>query len=244
MAPKCNVQCNYCDRSYDCVNESRPGIASKVLSSCEALERLLLTKGSNRINVVGIAGPGDPLCNEESFDTIRMIRNRFPNLTFCLSTNGYLLPSKIKLIKEIGVSHITVTLNSVCPSITEQIYSHVVDEHGRVMTGIEAARNLLKNQLEGIAKAVQSGLLVKINTIVIPTVNDSHVVEVAKAVGKLGVFSMNITNLIPLFKFSKIPPASNELKIKLREESSPYVTQLAHCRQCRADAVGLLCDNS
>ena len=25
VAPKCNILCNYCNRKFDCVNESRPG---------------------------------------------------------------------------------------------------------------------------------------------------------------------------------------------------------------------------
>ena len=32
VAPKCNIQCNFCVREFDCVNESRPGVTSKVLS--------------------------------------------------------------------------------------------------------------------------------------------------------------------------------------------------------------------
>ena len=32
VAPKCNIQCNYCNRKFDCVNESRPGVTSSVLT--------------------------------------------------------------------------------------------------------------------------------------------------------------------------------------------------------------------
>ena len=28
VAPACNIQCNYCNRKYDCANESRPGVVS------------------------------------------------------------------------------------------------------------------------------------------------------------------------------------------------------------------------
>ena len=40
VAPNCNIQCNYCVRKFDCVNESRPGVTSKVLTPPEALERV------------------------------------------------------------------------------------------------------------------------------------------------------------------------------------------------------------
>ena len=32
VAPECNIQCGYCVRKFDCVNESRPGVASTILT--------------------------------------------------------------------------------------------------------------------------------------------------------------------------------------------------------------------
>ncbi|MFW5693191.1 MAG: hypothetical protein ACOCWL_03150, partial [Thermoguttaceae bacterium] len=40
VAPKCNLQCNFCDRRFDCVNESRPGVTSVILSPPQALAYL------------------------------------------------------------------------------------------------------------------------------------------------------------------------------------------------------------
>ncbi len=80
--PKCNILCNYCNRKFDCVNESRPGVTSSVLSPTQAiayLERVL--EAEPRITVAGIAGPGDPFANpKETLETIRLIRQRFPEL--------------------------------------------------------------------------------------------------------------------------------------------------------------------
>ena len=39
VAPKCNILCNYCNRKFDCVNESRPGVTSSVLSPAQALDQ-------------------------------------------------------------------------------------------------------------------------------------------------------------------------------------------------------------
>ncbi|HSQ85889.1 MAG TPA: nitrogen fixation protein NifB, partial [Desulfobacterales bacterium] len=64
MAPRCNIQCKFCNRQFDCVNESRPGVTSAVLSPAQAmvyLEEVLRQKPN--IRVVGIAGPGDPFAN-------------------------------------------------------------------------------------------------------------------------------------------------------------------------------------
>ena len=31
VAPRCNLQCKFCNRKFDCVNESRPGVTSGIL---------------------------------------------------------------------------------------------------------------------------------------------------------------------------------------------------------------------
>ena len=64
VAPKCNIQCKYCVRDFDCVNESRPGVTSEILNPQQALERVdeVLEK-YHYIKVVAIAGPGEPLAN-------------------------------------------------------------------------------------------------------------------------------------------------------------------------------------
>lgn len=38
VAPKCNIRCAYCDHRSDCPNESRPGLASRVIQPEEALQ--------------------------------------------------------------------------------------------------------------------------------------------------------------------------------------------------------------
>ena len=69
VAPGCNIKCGFCERRFDCANESRPGVTSKVLQPEQAVERVRIVKrhmarqGGARLKVVGIAGPGDPLAN-------------------------------------------------------------------------------------------------------------------------------------------------------------------------------------
>ena len=90
VAPDCNIKCNYCNRKYDCVNESRPGVTSSVLSPDQAVRYLerVLEKAPN-ITVAGIAGPGDAFATPEAtMETLRLIRERFPEIILCLATNG------------------------------------------------------------------------------------------------------------------------------------------------------------
>ncbi|MBU1229920.1 MAG: radical SAM protein [Proteobacteria bacterium] len=249
VAPKCNIQCNYCNRKYDCVNESRPGVTSGVLKPFQALEytRQVLDK-EPRITVVGIAGPGDPMANPaETLETMRLIRREYPHMLFCLSSNGLAMPEYLDDLAELGVTHATVTLNTVDPAIGAQVYSWVRDGNV-VYRGQAAAELILDRQLKAIAGLKARGLAVKVNTIVIPGVNDQpgtsgNILAVAKAACELGVDLMNLMPMHPNegTPFGHLSEPTKAQIDQLRAEAGPLVPQMTHCRRCRADAVGLLC---
>ncbi|MHC1700724.1 MAG: nitrogenase cofactor biosynthesis protein NifB [Humidesulfovibrio sp.] len=246
VAPRCNIQCNYCNRKYDCVNESRPGVTSGILKPYQALEytRQVLEK-EPRITVVGIAGPGDPMANPaETLETMLLIRREYPHLLFCLSSNGLAMPEYLDDLAELGVSHATVTLNTVDPAIGARIYSWVRDGNV-VYRGQAAAELILERQMEAISGLKARGLAVKVNTIVIPGVNDAHIQAVAEKTSALGV---DLMNLMPMFPtagtpFGELKEPGKDVIEALRAEAGPLVPQMTHCRRCRADAVGLLCND-
>ena len=240
VAPDCNIQCKFCVREFDCVNESRPGVTSKVLTPQEALDKAKeVIKEHPFIKVVGIAGPGDPLANDETFETFELIRKEFPDITLCMSTNGLALPEKLPELVRLGVSTLTVTVNAVDPKIMEKIYSYIIYD-GKVLKGIEAAKIMHRNQMDGIKAAVEAGLVLKINTVLIPTINDDHIIDIAKKMKEMGVYIMNVMPLISQAEFAHITPPTAQERAAVQKECEPYVTQMRHCRQCRADAYGLI----
>ncbi|MBA9085574.1 MoaA/NifB/PqqE/SkfB family radical SAM enzyme [Fontibacillus solani] len=98
--------------------------------------------------------------------------------------------------------------------------------------------------MEGIQLASAYGILCKINSVYIPEVNGNHLQEVSKAVRKLDAFSHNIMPLIlspssQYYKEGYRTPTPAEIN-KIQEASSRIMPVMRHCRQCRADAVGLL----
>lgn len=203
VAPGCNIQCNYCNRKYDCVNESRPGVTSAILPPDKAVEYLdEVLKKEPRITVVGIAGPGDPMAEaEKTIATIEKINAKYPDMLYCLSSNGLALPEHVDRLAELGVTHVTVTMNAVDPEIGAKIYSWV--RVGKVVyRGVEGAKILLARQLESIRLLKAKGITVKVNSIIIPGVNDHHLIEVAKVAAELGA---DIQNLIPLHPTADTP---------------------------------------
>ena len=249
VAPACNIQCNYCNRKYDCSNESRPGVTSTKLSPEEALKKVLYVGGEiQQLSVVGIAGPGDALANpKKTFDTFKLLQERTPDLKFCLSTNGLRLSEFIDEIVKYNVDHVTVTINTVDETgeIGSQIYPWVHWNHKKVR-GKEGAKILLEKQLEGIKMLTDRGILVKANSVLIPGINDKDLPNVAKKLKELNVFLHNIMPLLSSPEFGTkfgldgVPSATDQEVMTAQEACGMDMKLMSHCRQCRADAVGLI----
>ena len=240
VAPACNIQCRYCTRKCDCVNESRPGVCSVVLNPVEALFRVdALVERNENLTVIGIAGPGDPLANEATFETLRQISRKYPDLVLCVSTNGLCLPDRIDDLIKAGVRGLTITINGVGPETVEKVCSWV-NYRGRKYTGMEAAELLFANQWRGLRNAVDAGMTVKVNTVLIPGVNDADIPYIAWLAGSKGADVMNVLPLIPQAEFANIEKPSPGTVAAMRLECSQHLKQMNHCGQCRADACGKL----
>ena len=246
VAPQCNIQCNYCNRKFDCVNESRPGVTSEILSPSQAKNKLARVKEQlPNLTVAGIAGPGDALANWEACREIfQDIRTSHPELLLCLSTNGLLLPDYAEEIIALGVNHVTVTVNAVDPEIGALVYQHI-HYRGRKLTGTAAAAILIENQLSGIETLARRGLLVKVNIVMIKGINDHHIPAVVKKVKQHGAWITNIMPLIPApgSRFANHPQTSSKDLNGMRDLCGVDMRQMRHCQQCRADAIGLLTED-
>ncbi|MDT8441365.1 MAG: radical SAM protein [Desulfuromonadales bacterium] len=245
VAPGCNIKCGFCERKFDCANESRPGVTSRVLAPEQAVARVRLVKrhmekqGGARLKVVGIAGPGDPLANPKTFETFRLIKAEFPEMTLCLSTNGLLLTEYLDKLLRLGVHSLTVTINALTPQTGANVYEWV-NFHGQRLVGEEGATVLLKRQLDGVRYAAAAGLLVKINHVTIPGINDHETLDLAVRVRQLGATMMNIIPVIPIGKFKDIEPPCEATMEMLRNQAELILSQARHCKQCRADAAGVV----
>ncbi|ACK70551.1 nitrogenase cofactor biosynthesis protein NifB [Gloeothece citriformis PCC 7424] len=247
VAPACNIQCNYCNRKYDCANESRPGVVSEVLTPEEAAHKVLVIAGKiPQMSVLGIAGPGDPLANpNQTFRTFELVADKAPDIKLCLSTNGLMLSDHIDRIKELNVDHVTITINMIDPEIGTKIYPWVRYNRKRY-TGLEGVKILHERQMEGLDALREADILCKVNSVMIPGINDHHLQEVNEVIRSKGAFIHNIMPLISAPEHGthfgltgQRGPTPKELKA-VQDSCSGNMKMMRHCRQCRADAVGLL----
>ncbi len=241
VAPKCNTDCGYCSRRalVPITEMSKPGICDRVISPEEALtETSEFLKECGTESIVGIAGPGDPLANEETFTTLGLIRREFPKVKLCLCTNGINLPGSIERLKYFKVDHISITVNGILPDIIGRIHSFI-EIDGEKIRGRKGAEFLIASQINGIQMAVKSGIFVKINSVVIPGINDHHLPDTARYLREKGAGIINIMPVIPGGRFKHIlPPTSGEMK-SLYIQCGRYLPVFKKCRQCRADAKGI-----
>jgi nitrogen fixation protein NifB len=111
---------------------------------------------------------------------------------------------------------------------------------GNRYEGFEGAQLLIEKQLKGLSEIVKQGIVTKINTILIPGINDMHIAEIAAEVKRRGAQLQNITPLIPLASFEDIrKPTCNEI-MDTRNACERIIPQFRHCKQCRADVIDIV----
>ncbi|NCC40858.1 MAG: nitrogenase cofactor biosynthesis protein NifB [Gammaproteobacteria bacterium] len=247
VAPACNIQCHYCNRKYDCANESRPGVVSELLTPDQAVKKVLAVAANiPQMTVLGIAGPGDPLANPgRTLSTFRALSEQAPDIKLCVSTNGLALPDVVDELCQHNIDHVTITINCVDPDIGAKIYPWIFWK-GRRIKGRRGAAILIEQQQKGLSMLTERGILVKVNSVLIPGVNDQHLKEVSRVVKAKGAFLHNVMPLIAEAAHGTFygvmgqrGPTHDELQA-LQDACAGDMAMMRHCRQCRADAVGLL----
>ena len=160
-------------------------------------------------------------------------------MTLCLSTNGLRLPESIDQIIAANVTSLTVTINALTPETGAKVYEWIIYDRQR-LSGVEGATVLLEKQFAGLQLAAKAGLMVKVNHVYIPGVNDHETLDLAVKVRELGATMMNIVPVIPIGLFKDIEPPSEMTMELVRNQAELILSQARHCKQCRADAAGLI----
>ncbi len=238
VSPACNIGCRFCHRVLN-DTENRPGVTAKVITpeqSITVLEKAL--KICPDIRVAGIAGPGDTLATNTALETFRLIDKHFPQLLKCMSTNGLLLYEKADEVIKANIDSLTVTVNAVDPEIEAKLNKFII-YHGKKYDALEGAKILIENQLKGIKKIADSGITVKVNTVLVPRINGNHISKIAETVAAAGATIYNIIPLIPTFELeNEKAPLCFQIE-QARKDAEKYIKVFRHCNRCRADAVGI-----
>lgn len=188
------------------------------------------------LSVAGIAGPGEPLFNQETFETLELLNQHFPNIIKCISTNGIELCSKIELLHQLHIDAVTVTINSVNIDTLKKIYSFVWYENKKYYDD-DMAEIIYDSQRLGLMKLGKLDILTKINIIYMEGINSE---EIPSLVKKLKQYNMIYVNLIPIIPRAEMTDICTDKENfnKIKELVRKEVRMNSHCNRCAADAVG------
>jgi nitrogen fixation protein NifB len=240
VAACCNVKCIFCDGygGASC-HTSKPGYSSKIMSPDAAVERTMKELARNsRLRIIAISGPGEPLVNPETFATLQRIIEQGVDAKFCLSTNGVMLSEMLTSLSDLNISTISVSMSTQSHVIATRLYQWA-NINGRILRGQQMGKEIVSRQLHGIELAADSGICVKVNTILIPELNMGDIGPLSKSISKAGARLQNITPLIPCDAAASLrAPSVKELE-NARKIASRSILQFTHCKQCRSDVIGV-----
>ncbi len=239
VAAGCNVQCGFCENAIGGCNTLQPAYSTRVISvakAVEIIERELRSRPNLRI--VAVSGPGEPLLNGRALEVFEQIRRTRDDIEFCLSTNGTLLSECSKRLANLGTTTITVSISASIPETAARIYDWAV-LGGKRLKDLEMARAIIERQFRGIDAAVDEGMLIKVNTVLIPGINDKDISILAESLSDHDVSLQNIIPLVPLGRMkTRRAPTHKEIEAA-RLQASEWLPQFSHCKLCRSDVVGI-----
>lgn len=190
------------------------------------------------LRIVAVAGPGEPLFNTATFEVMAGLRNNGHDPHFCLSTNGVLLADCVEQLVDSGIETISVSMSTSIPATAAMTYEWA-SIRGKRMMGLDMGREIIEAQIAGIEEAADVGIHVKVNSVLIPGVNETGLSALAETVASAGAELQNIIPLVPCGTMSECrAPSPSELK-QARADAEKHIKQFSHCHQCRADVVGI-----
>lgn len=156
VTERCNFRCQYCmpEKPFSWVPREN------ILSYEDMFKfiKVAIDEGINKVRITG----GEPLLREDLDFFIKMIYDYKKDIDLALTTNGYLLSSVAKKLKDAGLKRINISLDTLDQETAYKI----------------AQKDVLDKILEGIEEAFKVGLKIKINCVPLKGLNDKDIIEV------------------------------------------------------------------
>ncbi|MDU9701396.1 GTP 3',8-cyclase MoaA [Helicobacter pylori] len=155
VTKQCNFRCQYCmpatPLNFFDDEELLP------LDNVLEFLKIAIDEGVKKIRITG----GEPLLRKGLDEFIAKLHAYNNEVALVLSTNGFLLKKMAKDLKNAGLSRVNVSLDSLKSDRVLKI----------------SQKDALKNTLEGIEESLKVGLKLKLNTVVMKSVNDDEILD-------------------------------------------------------------------
>ncbi|MFP6302696.1 GTP 3',8-cyclase MoaA [Helicobacter pylori] len=155
VTKQCNFRCQYCMPAtpLDFFDDEELLPLDNVLEFL----KIAIDEGVKKIRITG----GEPLLRKGLDEFIAKLHAYNKEVALVLSTNGFLLKKMAKDLKNAGLSRVNVSLDSLKSDRVLKI----------------SQKDALKNTLEGIEESLKVGLKLKLNTVVMKSVNDDEILD-------------------------------------------------------------------
>ena len=163
VTDRCNFRCRYC-MPAEVFGPDYAFLPSEKILNFDEIERLVKIFVSLGVKKVRITG-GEPLLRRDLPDLIERIHRIDGVEDIALTTNGMLLKKYAHSLAQAGLARVSVSLDS----LDEERFYEMNGYRGKVT-----------KVLEGIEKAAEAGLKVKINMVVQKGKNDQDIVTLAQ----------------------------------------------------------------
>lgn len=159
VTDRCNFRCAYCMPPTGV-----EWLSHREILSYEEIERVIRVAARLGVYKVRITG-GEPLLRKGLINFIRNVAAMPGILDLAMTTNGGLLSEYAAKLKEVGLTRVNVSLDTLRPDRFKQL------------TGTD----MLEKVLEGIEAACNTGLTpVKINVVVMKDLNEDELADFAR----------------------------------------------------------------
>ncbi|MCS5722481.1 GTP 3',8-cyclase MoaA [Herbiconiux sp. CPCC 203407] len=157
LTDRCNLRCTYCMPAEGLPFLPPPALLTR--DEITRLARIAVTEfGVRQIRFTG----GEPLLRKDLVEIVRDVASLDPRPEISLTTNAIGLASRAQALADAGLDRINVSLDSVHPETFAAI----------------TRRPFLSRVLAGIDAVSAAGLVqTKINTVLMPGINDDQAVE-------------------------------------------------------------------
>ncbi len=165
VTQRCNFRCQYCmpEKPFEWTPREQ-------LLSYEEMFKFIKISIDNGIKKIRITG-GEPLVRDDLDKFIKMIYNYKNDIDLALTTNGFLLKSQAKKLKDAGLKRVNISLDS----LEKETFWYLTK------------KDALQNVQEGIETALDEGMIVKLNTVMMKDINDHEIVSLYEYAKQKGV---------------------------------------------------------
>ena len=211
VTDRCDLRCVYC------MKEKMQFLPRKDILTLEEIERLcdnFIDLGVEKIRLTG----GEPLVRSDIIKLIEKLnfKKNITNLKeITLTTNGTLLKKYAGELKNNGVDRINVSLDTINPEKYNKI-----TRFGNI-----------EKVFDGINEALDKGIKIKINTVVIKDFNEDEIEELINWTDSknidltfIEVMPMEETDISREYQFTSLTDIFNKLNRKYQFKQSNYKT--------------------